>query len=229
MLLSDLWSAVSNRIGNLDSAVTADQARMTSWANQAVVNVLRRTKCYVVSATTSLTAGTGDYTLDADILLSTNVYLTSQGTSWPLERISTEELLDLRHQNVSASSPVQYYALNGANMLMVHPIPSSADTLTFYYVPRPAALTTGTDDLSGSTFGIPAEYHKAVEFYMCAEAADDDDDQSSAQGQRYRDLYDKEMLRSVNGIRWKLGPYNPRARVGAHRRSQRRHDNSVYP
>jgi len=228
--LTQLWTAVSNRVGNLDSSVTADQSRMTVWANEAVVNVLRRTRCYVVSSTTTLTAGQGDYTLDTDILLAMNVYLTSQGTSWPLERIPTEELLDLRHQNVSASSPVQYYAINGANMIMVYPIPSQADVLTFYHVPRPTAMSSGSHDPSNTTYGgIPTEYHKAIELYMCAEAADDDDDQSSAQGQRYRDLYEKELVRTTNGVRWKVGPYNPRARVGAHRRSNRRHDNSVYP
>lgn len=230
MTLGQLWSAVSNRVGNLDSAVSADQSRITTWANEAVVNVLRRTKCYVTSATVALTSGQGDYTLDTDILVSVNVSLTAQGVSWPLERVSADELLGLRHQNASSSSPVQYYALNGANLLMVHPIPSSADTLTFYYVPRPTAMSLSTHDPADATYGgVPSEYHKALEYYACAEAADDDDDQSSAQGQRYRELYERELSRLVSAVRWKFGPYNPRARINPYRRSQRRNDNSVYP
>jgi len=60
MTLSDIWNAVSNRVGNLSASITDDQSRMTKWANQAVVDVLLRTHCYVTSSVAQLTAGQGN-------------------------------------------------------------------------------------------------------------------------------------------------------------------------
>lgn len=226
--LTQLWGAVSNRVGNLDSAVAADQSRMTTWANEAVVQVLRRTRCRVVSATVSLAASVSDYTLDTTILAVTSAYTTSSGTSRQVELVTVDELLGLRSQNASSSSPVTHMALAGADLLLVYPTPSAADTLTVYYVPRPTAMSASGNDPSNATYGgIPVEWHKAIELYMCAEAADDDDDQSSAQGQRYRDSYEQWIRRIRNEARTKWGPYNPRAVVNAHRRSRGFHDNST--
>lgn len=226
MNLSEIWSAVSNRIGNLNSDTAADQARMTTWANQAVVDLLLRTRCYVTSSTASLSAGVKDYTLDSNILTATNVYVS--GASEPLMRVTPEELLNLRMGNQTVSSSMQYYAVNGSNMLMVYPTPSANDVLMVYYVPRPSAMSVSSHDPSNATYGgIPSQYHKAIEYFVCAEAADDDDDASSAQGQRYRELYEREILRVRNYSRRKLGPFQPRFRTAMSGRRFRPHDPST--
>lgn len=228
MTLSDIWNAVSNRVGNLNASTTADQSRMTTWANQAVVDVLLRTHCYVTSSVAQLTAGQSNYTLDSNILSATNVYVTSNGSTEPLMRVTPEEILNLRMGNTASQSSMQFYAVNGANMLMVYPTPAAADVLTIYYVPRPSAMSVSSHDPSNATYGgIPSEYHKAIEYFVCAEAADDDDDQSSAQGQRYRDLYEREVRRVRNYARRKLGPFQPRFRVATSGRRFRPSDPST--
>jgi hypothetical protein len=226
--LSDIWSAVSNRVGNLDSTVAADQVRMTRWANESIVDLLMRTRCNVTKADAPLTIGVDDYDLDTDILMATNASTTSAGSSWPVEHIDPAEMITLRTSNTSVSSPIQYYSVLGANRLMVYPTPSAAEVLTIYYVPRPTAMSVSSDQPANSTYGnIPTEYVKAIEFYVCAEAADDDDDSTSAQGQRYREMYEMILRRSRSLARQKFGPYNARAMVNPNRRVGRRKDNSI--
>jgi hypothetical protein len=75
---------------------------------------------------------------------------------------------------------------------MLYPTPSTADTIKLYYVPRPTAMSTGTDDPSTATFGgIPPEFHRAIVKYTEAEAADYRDDQTSQHGDRYRADYQR--------------------------------------
>ena len=70
---------------------------------------------------------------------------------------------------------------------MVYPTPASAGTITVYGVPRPATLSAS----GSSPDEIPLEYQKAVELFALGEAADYDDDETSAQGSRYREEYEK--------------------------------------
>ena len=190
--LSTLETDVAGVIG-LDFDSTAptngDGPRLLNWANDAVIDMLKRTHCYVQSATLAMTAGTGDYNLDAGILAIEDIYLTSQGSNYRIRRKPTTELLDLRIYNVN-SSPALYYAVGGSNLLMVYPVPIAADTLTIYYVPRPTALANASDDPSTTSLGgIPSEFHYGLELYMMWKAADFVDDESSQSGESYRRHY----------------------------------------
>lgn len=154
------------------------------------------------------------------------LYFTS--SAYLLERLSVPALLQKRLTG-SPSSPVLYYALAGANMLQFYPTPTTTDTLTAYYIPTPNALSGPTDDPSSATLGgIPVQLHEAIEFYACFKGGSYDDDQSSSQGQRYHDLYDKEIARYHKVLRRKGGQRNARAAVGGTQRRGRLHDNSVY-
>jgi hypothetical protein len=162
----------------------------------------------------ALTAGSSDYTLPTAILDIQDLYDTSSDQDYPLERRPVEELLRYR-LNSDESSPAKIYALNGANLLMVYPTPASADTLTVYYVPRPTALSTGSDDPSSATLGgIPSEYHFGIELYAYWKAADYDDDQSSAQGTRYKEEYEQFIARMRRDLMQKGGRRLARARPG---------------
>lgn len=174
----------------LDNTTSGDQPRLTAWANDAVIDMLLRTHCYVASTTISLTAGTGDYTLDSTILAIEDIYLTSGGANFRVSRKSTTDIINLRLFSVT-SSPMQLYAVAGSNLLMIYPSPvQNNDTLSIYYVPRPTALSGGTDDPSGSTTGgIPSEFHYGLELYMQWKAADAFDDASSQNGETYRRAY----------------------------------------
>lgn len=114
-------------------------------------------------------------------------------------------------------------------MLMLYPVPAATDTLTIYYIPVPSAMSASGDDPSTASLGgIPAQLHPAIEFYACARAASYDDDQSSAQGQRYLDRYQNEIRRYRLLMKRRGGRRMPRAQVG--RPGTRiHHTNDVYP
>lgn len=183
MNLTTLRSNVTSVLG-LDNTVSGDQTLLDNKINEGYTDVLLRTHCKVAKATMTLTVGSGDYTLDTGILTTIDVYLTSTGTDYCLERATPPEILAAR-RNSSSNIPYRY-AVAGANLLMLYPTPSTADTLTIYYVPRPTALTAGTDTPSD----VPAEQHKLIEWYALWRMADYDDDGSSQQGERYRGMYE---------------------------------------
>ena len=167
-----------------------DGPRLLGWANDAVVDMLRRTHCYIVCGTITLTANVADYRLPSSIIAIDDVYMTSSGANFRVRRQTTTDLINMRLYQTT-TSPVQMYALNGVDMLMVFPTPIQADTLTVYYVPKPTALASPTDDPSTSTLGgIPTEYHYGLELYMMWKAGDAFDDESSQSGESYRLQYE---------------------------------------
>lgn len=167
-----------------------DAPRLTGWANDAVIDMLLRTHCYISTTTLNLASGTGDYQLDSGILAITDLYQTSSGAQFRLRRLASTDLINLRLFSV-ATSPVQMYATDGANLLMLYPAPqNSTDTLSFYYVPKPTPMSSGTHDPSNTTYGgIPTEFHYGLELYMQWKAGDAFDDATSGQGETYRREY----------------------------------------
>ena len=225
--LSQLRLAVQSKLGLETTASGTEETLVDAWLNQGVIDVLLQTHCNVNSATMTLTSGTSDYTLDTGILalLDVTYQAASSSTTNAVERTTPADILRMRQQGVS-SSPVRYYALNGHDLLMVYPTPSSSsDTLTTYYVPRPTAMSATGNDPSAETYGgIPAEYHKAIEYYALWQGGDYDDDSSSNIGAEYRRTY-LELIREFKRyVRRKGGRSLGRARVG--RRPLVPHDNS---
>lgn len=164
-----------------------DGPRLLGWANDACVDILLRTHCFIESTQMTMTPGVGDYELDPSIMALEDLFLVSGGANFRVRRLSTTDLINLRLFQVN-SAPIQMYALNGANMLMVYPTPLNADVLNVYYVPYPTQMTDPTDDPS-NTAGIPVEYHYGLELYMMWRGADFVDDESSSSGETYRRYY----------------------------------------
>lgn len=190
--LATLAGNVAGVIGltvNTADLTQSDGPRVVGWTNDAVVDVLLRTHVYVAATTVALSANTSDYTLSSTILAIEDIYLTSGGANYRVKRLATTDLINLRLFQVT-TSPMQMYALAGANLLLVYPTPAQADTLNIYYVPRPTALAAGGDDPSDASHGgIPSEYHYGLELYAMWKAADAFDDSSSSNGETYRRLY----------------------------------------
>lgn len=152
----------------------------------------------------------------------------SAGQSGVPTRVTPQELLRYRATNSVPASPASYVAFAGFSQMLVYPTPDSTATLTIYYVPVPTEMSDGTHDPSLSTYGgIPVVFHDAIELYCLHKLADYDDDQSSAQGQRYHDQYDQ-RIKEIN--RWTKGKASTsmRAVVNSGRRVPRYHDNSIY-
>jgi hypothetical protein len=152
--------------------------------------MLRRTHCYIAPATLTMTPNVGDYRLDPSVIAIDDIYMTSNGQNNRVWRKSTTDLVNLRVFQTSSGAPVQYYAMSGADLLMVYPAPTQADTITVYYVPKPTALSAPTDDPSTAILGgIPSEYHYGLELYMMWKAGDAFDDEGSQNGETYRRMY----------------------------------------
>jgi hypothetical protein len=221
--LAQFRSRVQAKIGLDATASGTDEVLLDSWINEGVTDFLLQTQCKVISATMTMIVGTSDYTLDTAILVIKDVYITSGSDLTGLEQWSPYELLARRRANTTQSSPATAYAVMGGNLFLVYPTPSAADVITLYYVPRPVTLSAGGDTPSE----IPVEFHKAVEYYALAQAADYDDDASSAQGLRYRDLYLSEVGKARKYLNVKGNARLPRAVVGRRRLVSPRND--VYP
>lgn len=180
-------------------------------------------------------AGTGDYTLDTGILTIKGIQWSNSGGSYSQpERVSPEEILRYRAfaNALTSATPAAAYAIAGANLLMVYPTPSTADTITIYYVPRPATLSAGSDTPSE----VPTEFHTAVEQYALWKLAAMSDDSSSGNGEQYRTAYEGKdgrsgMLARIRKHVYTKGGRPGRARLHPSRRYLRayQHDNSVYP
>ena len=96
-----------------------------------------------------------------------------------------DELLRMRMTGGGAATTtgsVQYYALNGNNLIDFYPTPGAADTVTMYYLRLPTTLAQPTD--------VPEIDEpfasKMLEYGACAEAADYKRDPSE---QEYRALF----------------------------------------
>jgi len=194
--LAQFRTAVSQKLGLDNTAGSTEQLAIDSWVNEAVLDILMETQVYIVESTATLTDGQGDYVMDANILIIKDVSVTSVGQSYVFDHVSPDEIIQRRVSTNIAGGPTRKYALNGADVLMLWPAPSTGDSLTFYYVPRPTALVNATDDPSAAALGgIPSEWHKAIQWYALWQGGDYMDDDSSQQGERYHTYYEAWLKR----------------------------------
>ena len=204
--LATFRTNVSSIIGLDNTAGGADQSLVDGWVNEAYLTLTRDTRSKVSIATFTLTSGSADYTMDTEVLSIIDVYVTSTSVDYSLTRIAVDDLLTYRRNGATVqASPARYYAYTGGNLLMFYPTPNAADTITVYYVDRPTALSASSDSPSD----VPAEYHPLIEWYALWRAADYDDDESSKQGDRYRQWYVEglgKMRRDLNLKGGKLPP-----------------------
>jgi hypothetical protein len=98
----------------------------------------------------------------------------------------------------------------GTNQILLWPTPDEEYDISIIYIPRPTELTFDSHDPSDPTYGgVPVEYHKAIEMYALAEAADLDDDASSRMGMDYRARYLEEVQNINRVLNRKGGPMPP--------------------
>jgi len=222
--LAQFRSSVAGEIG-LTNTSAGDQTQIDAWVNQGVTDVLLRTSCQVRCANLTLTVGTSNYTLPTNILRIVSTYQVSSSISYQLQEVNLDDLLALRRATAGNVSPSQYYAVAGADLFLIYPTPASADTVTFYYVPRPATLSASSDTPSE----IPSEFHPLVEYFAFYRAATYTDDTSSQLGQQYLQRYEMLIKQMKRDIGLKGNHRLPVASIGSQRRSIPFHDRSVYP
>lgn len=219
--LTQLRTAIAFELGADNTTSSTDQTQIDYRINEGVTKVLQQTHCKVVCADLTMTSGTWKYTLPTSALAIKEVFVTSSGSDYRMERVTTEEIINLRLTDSTSQSPSRLYSVEGSNLLLVWPTPSAADTLEIFYVPQPATLSTGTDTPSE----VPSEHHSVIESYALWKLSSAMDDVTSAQGQRYRDDFMNGIAQIKKANRNKGGRRLARATVG--RRRYRPRDNSA--
>lgn len=225
MNLADFRARISGAVGISNVASSTEQGLIDDWVNEGIVDFLARTKMHVRTAALSLTADQYIYELDTEILAMKGLWIApASGTNYVLDPRSVEDILYMRTL-VTPGYPPMYYALEGQNILMLHPAPqSSSDVLHIMYVPRPTALSA-TSDAPSSTAngGIPSEFHPVIEDYAKWKAADFVDDESTKNGQEYLQSYlagvtnAKMLVNKKAGVRMAGVKWGRRSRAGVPR------------
>lgn len=216
LTLANYRSRISARLGLDTTAAGSEATLLDSFVNDGYEDFLQRTACWIERSTLTTTAGSADYDMDQDIMQIVELsILDSDGDTTLPARMSPQDIMELRRGSSDQDSPSRRYAVQGHNMLMLWPTPTTADTITIYYVPRPATLSVSSDTASL----VPPQYHRALEFYAAAQLADYDDDQSSGMGQSYLAQYEALVVRARREAMRMGGRRMAPARVG--RRVQR--------
>lgn len=210
--LTQFWSIVSQQLG-LNNNASFDQPLITRWVNEGILDVCARVRPNITSSTITLTAGTADYTLATTYLAINELYGTdvTSSVSYHLNRLSPQELMDYRiGTQFLGAPPVRFYALNGANLLMVYPTPQAADTITVYGQARPTMLAASGD----TNTDIPAEWQHTVEYYACWKAGLYQNDAASQNGQVFRAMYEAEIVKMRKAMQHLGGRRMSKAVVG---------------
>lgn len=204
----DIQNEVITRV-RLDA--TADLQKTKDWINQALTEVCVETEALQTFATMVMTPSTNIYTLDSSISRVKQMYVVPvNGTvSLPIEPVSIEEMIALTSGQTTGqpnTGGANRYCIFGLNDIQFYPTPSSADTVTVYYVKTPTALVA-----NGDVPGIPEPY--ATECLVsgaCIKAAyfvNDPDVQA------YQQAYEM-AKRSLRGhLRRKSGAYTKHFRL----------------
>lgn len=163
---------------------------LTEYLNEGYADILARTRCRVNCGDLATIADTWKYRLPTGILAVNEMWTEDSvnGTYPVFERVTSADIIQARRAQSSVASGLRLYAVEGHDMLLLWPTPTAVSTIEYLYVPRPTALSGASD--TPSTGGIPAEWHRALEYYACWRMADYDDDGSSQVGQVYRAQYE---------------------------------------
>lgn len=142
----DIYTEVIAKV-RLDS--TADLQKAKDWVNQVYAEVSVETEAVQETGTMALTANTSTYTIDSAIARIKQMYVTpsGQGASRPLVPTSLEQILewDANNGTSAQTGSVTHYALVGIQKIRFWPTPTTADTITVYYVKLPTALSATSD------------------------------------------------------------------------------------
>jgi hypothetical protein len=234
---------VSRSLG-LDDTVASDELiLMQRWCNRGIVDVLEKTKCYVDIGTMQLQSGVTDYRIDTNILAVDNITVPDLlNNPRELDVIDMTDLLQYLGGAVVGTDAPWKAAIEGT-LLRVAPAPSSAITLTYFYVPRPSPITAdgttaqdATDPSTATYGGIPPEYHDAIMMYMTWRAAEYNQQgggfyrgHAFAPGSAFKGIYDDRIASIKKAYRKKAGRGLHAGRVGYPDRQSAPTRNDVYP
>ena len=150
----DLQKLVSRKLrldADPDAGTGPDLQLIKDTINQAYIEVCETTEATQTAATATLVAGSPSYVFPFQVIRVKELVIrsaTGQGDSPPLTETSLDDILRRRQSSggtsPTASTPTHYTLIN-LSELEFWPTPATADTIIFYYVAQPQALSLITD------------------------------------------------------------------------------------
>ena len=161
-------------VGTDDDAVDEDDF-LTRLANEAVLDVLVRTRVHVRDGLVTFSSAATEFDVDDTILRMIGIKLNGN----PLYEGGRDTLRE------------DEFAFVGFSRIVLGTQTASGDQLQFWYTPKPTTMANASDDPSLFAFGrIPSQFHSALIDYMCWWAADKIGDVQAGRGERYRTTYE---------------------------------------
>jgi hypothetical protein len=167
-------------LGTSDDAVDED-ALLVELANEAVLDILLRTRVHVRHGDVILTNGYSEFDIDPTVIL--RVHSISRGAGAPNGPVTLyeEPLAELDESG---------FAFTGHNRLVLG-APGTGDTATMWFTPTPQAMSSDASDPSNEVHGnIPPQFHRGILNYMLWHSADQAGDSQAGRGERYRAIYE---------------------------------------
>jgi hypothetical protein len=186
---------------------TEEVTYLQELANEAVVDLLTRTKIHVRRVNLTLNAGEREYDLSQNVL-----------RLWSLADIDGHPLTEVPEGEIFTYDGGHVFQMPGYNRLVLGWDPEAGDSLDGDYTPRPTKMTADAHDPVLQTYGlIPEEFHQALINFMCWKAGETTRDQSSGLGEKWRRLYEGEdgegrLGTDIGKIKWAV---NRRGATGA--------------
>ncbi len=205
------------RVSGMSTSDNGDLALLDAWTNDAVEQFNRETKLNIALASMLVTAGSADYTIDDDILsMQALWYEPADSQSALMIPLAPETLVQRRLMESGENTPPRYYALAGANTIMLWPTPTSdEERLHILYVPRHTALSTTADSPASSALGnIPLEYHVILEAYVKWKACEAEEHRPSEAGKVFMSEWQQGLSMVKSEMKKKAGIVGPAVRIG---------------
>lgn len=190
-----------------------DLVEVQALVNESYAYVVAELGTLQKTVTKTLTAADGDYNLISDFAITDYAalrslfYTAANGLSTyrPLAPVAIAELLSLRQNNPSSTSPAVAYAMAGWGNLSLHPLPATGDTLTIGYAAYPVVLSAAGD----TPVALPTHLHHLIVAHAAAIAMEQVDVNYA---QRMLDTFENgEMKRARRWINNHVGsmPFAP--------------------
>jgi len=174
-------------VGSDDDSVV-EIALLEELANEAVVDILSRTRVFVRTTNPTLVVGALTVDVPDTSLRVLGVSRTGAGETLPsvLEE-GNRETLDTGQ-----------YAFMSFDQILLGQALTTGDVITVEHVPAPTAMTNDAHDPSSETYGgVPVQFHRAILDYMCWHAAAKEGDLTVSE--RYRVAYEGQDAEGGSG------------------------------
>ncbi len=165
-------------LGTSGDDSSEDWIQLGDIVNEAVIDILSRTRINMRCVDITLTSNQREYELAQTIL---QMYGLLHGST-VMQEVSPGDI-----DRVGTG----HFAIIGFNRLALGWDPDDDLVLEAWYSPKPTVMTADAHDPSTVTYGnIPVQFHDAIINFACWKITDATGDQASGRGEKYRISYE---------------------------------------